>query len=245
LLPITEGFRETLEQPGTQLSDVVLIAQAADHHDELVAADARNQIVGANALPESFGHAHQYLVASGVAHRIVHGLEAIEIDVQQRELRIGAVQRVQLGREVFLQAAAVGQAGQWVMLGKIVDVSLHAGLFGDIGGGAPETEVRAVEQDRTCRQAIMPLAAISGVVAAAQGRIRRGQPVSQCRFVGIQQFGHRPAQPVAPGVPGDFFEAAGKVRQASVPVDFPEPVGGRLGYVPKALFAGGQRGAAG
>src|SRR5690606_39827865 len=57
--------------------------------------------------------------------------------------------------DLFLQAAAVRQAGQWVMLGKIVDVSLRAGLFGDVGGGAPETEVRAVEQDRTRRQAIM------------------------------------------------------------------------------------------
>ena len=51
------------------------------HDDELVAAHARDGVGLADQLAQPVGDDFQQLVAGGMAERIVHGLELIEIEM--------------------------------------------------------------------------------------------------------------------------------------------------------------------
>jgi len=65
-----------------------LVVGVADH-DELVAADTGDEIIGIvdglDAGAQHFGDMHQHGIASGMTKRIVDLLEAIEVDMQQRQ----------------------------------------------------------------------------------------------------------------------------------------------------------------
>ncbi len=50
---------------------------------ELVAAEARDQIVGLQAVAQTVGHQAQQFVARGVAAGVVHFLELVQVDAEQ------------------------------------------------------------------------------------------------------------------------------------------------------------------
>ena len=54
---------------------------------ELVAAQARERVVAVQQVAQALGDRAQQRVAGAVAERVVHQLEAVEVDAQQRELR--------------------------------------------------------------------------------------------------------------------------------------------------------------
>ena len=56
-------------------------------HDELVAADAGDEVAFADIGLQHAGGMHQHGVAGRVAERVVDLLEAVEIDMQQRDTR--------------------------------------------------------------------------------------------------------------------------------------------------------------
>ena len=87
---------------------------------------------------------------------------------------------------------------------------------------------------------------LRGSVAAAQQRQRLGGllPLRQpLRQVGVveQKIVQRLLQPVLAVIAGDGGKTAGDPGKAQLRVRFPDPVGGALRYVAKALLAGGQR----
>ncbi len=67
-----------------------------------------------------------------MAEGVVDGLEVIQIDEQQGADQIVATRLAKGVGQGFVQLAAVGQAGQLVVIGEILDASLGLLALGDI-----------------------------------------------------------------------------------------------------------------
>ena len=99
---------------------------------ELVAAEPRQHVALAHRGLHPRGDLAQQLVARGVAARVVHDLEAVEIQVQQR----GLARRVARARdhlvEQVLERAAVEQVGEGVVPGLVLQAPRQLVGFGDV-----------------------------------------------------------------------------------------------------------------
>ena len=98
---------------------------------ELVAADARDQVVLAEAGRQPGGHRLQQLVADGMAERIVDALELVEVEVEHGDalvVRQGGDGLV----ELLLQERPVGQVGKRVVPRHVGDLLLGLALLGDV-----------------------------------------------------------------------------------------------------------------
>ncbi len=78
---------------------------------ELVATEAGEQLAIAEQGADALGRQLQHLVAGRMAKQIVDLLEAIEVEAQHRNLAVGVQPRDALV-ELFMEHAAIGQAGQ-------------------------------------------------------------------------------------------------------------------------------------
>jgi hypothetical protein len=90
---------------------------AFQQHAELVAAEARQDVRLAQLSAQDRGELAQQLVAGDVAAGVVHDLELVEVDVEQRVMlveRLGALEQL---LEKVLELAAVDQAGERVVAG--------------------------------------------------------------------------------------------------------------------------------
>jgi hypothetical protein len=87
--------------------------QVLRDHDELVAAHPGDEVAAVAQLGrEPVGHGLQQLVADVVAEGVVDGLEAVEVEVADADVRGGGQRRVELLEE----QRAVGQPGERVVL---------------------------------------------------------------------------------------------------------------------------------
>ena len=102
----------------------VLTADVLEEHDELVAAEARDEVLGAHAVADLERGELQQLVAGHVAASVVHVLELIEIDEEQRAalLRPGAAQDLRL--ELRDQSVAVVETRERVVVREMQEVLL-------------------------------------------------------------------------------------------------------------------------
>ena len=95
---------------------------------ELVAAQPGRRVLGSHAPEQALRGRAQQLVARRVAERVVHVLEAVEVDQDHRHRvapRQGPAQPVE-------QQHAVGQAGQRVVVGLVRELVLQRPPFGDV-----------------------------------------------------------------------------------------------------------------
>ena len=118
--------------------------QFADQQHELVAAQAADRVVLAQALGQAAGDLDQQAVAGGVAPAVVDRLEIVEIEIahgQQVAAPVG------LG-DGLLQAVGeqqpVGQAGQRIVVGHLFQLFLVVLQGGDVGEQADEMGDAAV-----------------------------------------------------------------------------------------------------
>ncbi len=102
---------------------VVAIAHPRQQHRELVAAQPGDDVGGAQATPDARRGAAQDLVAHTVPHRVVDGLEVVEVEEEEGEIGAGADVPLQL----TLEGAPVGDPGQSVDARHVLDlgVALH------------------------------------------------------------------------------------------------------------------------
>jgi hypothetical protein len=151
------GRAERGDQPvGDGLQRTVVAARVSDHR-ELVAADARHEIVAAQGAGEPLGHGPNQFVASRMAEGVVDVLEVIEVDVEHGSRRARALAHlVDRGLEPLAEEDPVGQAAQRVMQRKMPQARLAGG---DGCGGAahvaPDQEGeqrKARERDRDERE---------------------------------------------------------------------------------------------
>ncbi len=126
-----EGRADRRDDAPRERRDGLGLRGAVLRDGELVPAQARDQVGVAYRGLQPRGDLPQQPVADGVAERIVHLLEVVEVDAQQCEGRIAprAQQRVLDPRH---QLHAIRQAGQVVVPRKVADACLGRATFRDV-----------------------------------------------------------------------------------------------------------------
>ena len=109
---------EVIQQLGAQILGGADVPDVDQYDGEFVAAEAGNGVDLPDAGFEAArGLAHQF-VAGRVAERIVDGLEAVEVDVEQRDPAALALRGEEGALQPILEQGAVGEAGQPVVEGE-------------------------------------------------------------------------------------------------------------------------------
>ena len=116
-----------------------------DEDDELVAADAGEEVGGADEALELAGDVDEDGVAAGVAEGIVDALEVVDVDHADGELALVAAGAVDGGGEFFGEQNAIGEAGEVVEAGGAGDGVAEA--F-EHGAGEGEDDDHHREQDQ-------------------------------------------------------------------------------------------------
>ena len=136
-----DGRGDGLDESAGERFHVARVADAFGEDGEFVAAEARQHVGGPHQRPHALSHAHEQGVADGVAVTVVDGLEAVEVEAEDREAAGGSFDRA-LHR--LAEEGPVRQAGQGVMVRQVGDAGL--GRLGDrnVGANAAEAGERAV-----------------------------------------------------------------------------------------------------
>ncbi|CAM5459604.1 hypothetical protein STANM309S_05816 [Streptomyces tanashiensis] len=141
-----------------------------DQGGELVTAQSGGGVALADGLVESAGRLDQQLVPGLVPDGVVDSLEAVEVDEEHRRAAQGGtpVGGAAAGERLLDtpgEQGAVGQVGERVVFGVVLELRLEAHAFGDVP--AVEDEAAVVPVDG--RLDIEP-AALSGAEAALDAR---------------------------------------------------------------------------
>ena len=115
---------QRLIDPRDQRVNVLGALDAVLHDGELIAAEARDEVLGADRLAQPIRDALQELVADQMSQRIVDALELVDVDIEDRELGVFGLQQQFL--RVALEQRPVRQIGQRVVMGEMLDPGLDA-----------------------------------------------------------------------------------------------------------------------
>ena len=153
-----------------------------DDDDEFVAADAADDVGGAQDRHQALGDEFEQLVAAVVAQRIVDHLEVVQVQQQQSHaavLAVGARQRVGQGAVEFM---AVRQLRDRVDVGQVVQMA-----FRMLGGAARA----AHHQDRQAERTQADQQGEGGKLRQAAEQRRQAGAQIQCAAAGqvLQQGG--------------------------------------------------------
>ena len=131
-------------------------------HDELVAAEARDRVLGPQRGGDAVGGAAQHLVAARVAEAVVDRLEAVEVEEQHGQRGVLALQPADRVVEAVEEQHAVGQAGQRVVQ-RLVEQQL-------LGALADEelADLRAERRGEARQVVVEPLRARAGELEQAE-----------------------------------------------------------------------------
>ena len=109
------------------------MVQAAQQQHELVAPQARGGVAGADTSLQTARHLGQQVVASVVAVRVVHGLEAVQVHETHRQPLACPLRTGQALLQAVCQQGTVGQAGQGVEVRQAFQLFLLVLALGDVG----------------------------------------------------------------------------------------------------------------
>ncbi len=117
------GLAQRFEQAPCQRHRVLLAIQIFGQDRELVAAQARDDVLRAQAGLNAARHGDQEFVAHGVAQAVVDQFEAVEVEEQQPELALRFCARASEHlRQVLLETLPIGQPGQAVVEGDVLQL---------------------------------------------------------------------------------------------------------------------------
>ena len=91
LLDVLQAAHELEHVAGDELR--LAARHVAQQHDELVAAEARDEIVGPHGVAELLRSELQQMIAGSVTARVVDVLELIEVDEEQRGARVARLRQ--------------------------------------------------------------------------------------------------------------------------------------------------------
>jgi len=111
---------------------VVGTADVAQQDQELIAAEAANDVMRAYTRAQAAAHLEQQLIADGMTHRVVDVLEAVQIDEQQRQHGLAAARVVDRIARALVKQEPVGQAGKRIVMRKLLDALARFVLLGDV-----------------------------------------------------------------------------------------------------------------
>ena len=119
-----EGPRQRLRDPLGDPGRAALVPDVLGEHGELVAAEARDRVSGAQRLLDPGGHGGEQLVAGGVAEAVVDELELVEVEEEHRDRGLAPAGDREGVLEPVEEEVAVGQAGERVVEGLVLGALL-------------------------------------------------------------------------------------------------------------------------
>ena len=125
------GRAQRLDQAVRQRGHRLGLLRVGLDDGEFIAAEARDGVALAHAALQPQRDLPEQLVAGRMAERVVHALEAVEIETQDR--RATVARRAPHGvRQIVRERNAVGQSGERVVPRHVGDPFLGAAAFGDV-----------------------------------------------------------------------------------------------------------------
>ena len=128
-------LKRFLERPSQALSEpfgVLTALRDGLQHDELVAAEARDHVSGADDGTEPERDFLEELVADRVTERVIDGFEPVEVDQVDRDVILAFVHSREHGVDPLAELRPVGEAREFVELGEMRDALLRALAFGHV-----------------------------------------------------------------------------------------------------------------
>lgn len=122
---VEEGVTDTLGRALRLLDPGDVLEQ----HRELVATEPRDRVARAGAGAQALGDGDQQLIACRVAEGVVHPLEVVQVEEQHRDAALPP--QGQGVPDTVAEQDAVGQVGQRVMEGAVVQLVLPDAQLGD------------------------------------------------------------------------------------------------------------------
>lgn len=107
-----------------RLGGVRVVTQVFQHDDELVTPQPRHGIGLANTVRQTRGDFLQQQVAPVVAQSVVEDFEVVQVNEHQRTLALKPGAQGQHMLQPVQQQLPVGQLGQWIAEGQMVNLVL-------------------------------------------------------------------------------------------------------------------------
>jgi hypothetical protein len=101
-----------------------------EHADELIATNACDHVVGAQACAERIRYGDKQRVPSSMASRVIRRLETIDVDVGSHELPAGALRPIDLAPNGCQPSATPAGSGQLVGTGILTVLGRLGAIFG-------------------------------------------------------------------------------------------------------------------
>ena len=118
------GAGEVVDDPPREPERVARVARGHDHA-ELLAAQAADDVRGADDALQQVGELDEHEVAEAVAVDVVHALEVVEVEHEHGDRVVRPAGAVQLGTEPVVEVAVVVEPGQGVRLGLQLERGAH------------------------------------------------------------------------------------------------------------------------
>ena len=115
MLAQLKGFLEDMHQRPANLDGVFPAGWLLENDRELVTTRSRHGVGAADPAGKQLCDALQQKIAHGMSERVVHMLEAVEVDHQQSGRCLGAAGPLQCAAQSVFKEPAVGQSGQVVV----------------------------------------------------------------------------------------------------------------------------------
>ena len=130
-----EGRKERLKDPGGHSVGGRAIGHVLDQDRELVPADPRGGVAWAHRQREAAGNDAQHVVACAVPMGVVDVLEVVKIKHHHRHQLSGAISPRQRLVRPILEQRAIGQTGEAVVEGLLLQLLLEVPAVGDVTHG--------------------------------------------------------------------------------------------------------------
>ncbi len=133
--------------------------------DELLAAVARDQVLGPGRLAEHAGHLAEHGVAGVVAERVVDPLEVVDVEHQDRQAEPRDVAEVGQRPDLVEEERPVVQAGQRVAHGPLEHLALEPLVAG--------VEADELDDDRRAEPDAVAVVEPGGACGASRPSLRK------------------------------------------------------------------------
>lgn len=130
-----EGSMHRGDQPFGDGAGLLQIVHGFLKHGEFVAAQPGKHVARAEhgrEPPHGFG---QHDVADGMSENVVHLLEAVEIETQDRDVALFRSCRFQSPFEAILERDAIGESGQGIVVRKMPDPGFRLAKLAYVADG--------------------------------------------------------------------------------------------------------------
>ena len=125
---------DPLQHPGRDLAGVLDVADLVEQHRELVATQAARRVLGADRVGDAPGDLDQEAVALAVPQRVVHGLEVIEIQEQDRRHVALASPPAERMADAIREQGSIGETRERIVEGLVAELFLERGALGHVVG---------------------------------------------------------------------------------------------------------------